>query len=104
LKFLKIGYNNVEGKTPERRIKMSIPKEKWDKMFTILSEKDKAQLLDYAEYLSEKRKKALLQALKKVEEEDEELSRDEIEALKNAEGDDAEPIEKVAQELGLKWK
>jgi hypothetical protein len=38
LKFLKIDYNNVENKTPERRIRMSIPKEKWDKMFTILQE------------------------------------------------------------------
>lgn len=83
---------------------MGIPKEKWDELFKKLPEKDKAQLLDYAEYLYEKRKKTLHEVLEKVEEEGEDLSQDEIEALKRAESDESEPIESVARELGLKWK
>lgn len=84
---------------------MSIPKAKWDELFKKLPEKDKTQILDYAEYLYDKRKKEFYEALKTVEEDDEELNDEEIEALRRAEeAEETRPLEDVARELGLLWK
>ncbi|WP_422445361.1 hypothetical protein [Thermoanaerobacterium sp. DL9XJH110] len=83
---------------------MSIPQEKIFELLKKLPDEDKKEALNFMEYLYEKRKKNLKEFLESVPEEDEELSPDEIEALRHAENDTSEPIEKVARELNFKWK
>lgn len=83
---------------------MSIPQDRIFDLLKKLPDEDKKEVLNFMEYLYEKRKKALKEFLENVPEEDEELSPDEIEALKLAQNDESEPMEKVAKELGFKWK
>lgn len=83
---------------------MSIPQEKIFELLKKLPDEDKKEALNFMEYLYEKRKKNLKEFLESVPEEDEELSPDEIEALRHVENDTSEPIEKVARELNFKWK
>lgn len=89
---------------------MSIPQDKFNDdikrfshIFKKLSDKEREQAIDFAEFLYERKKKAWRNALECVPEEDEELSTEELEALQEAESDNSEPIEDVAKELGLKW-
>ena len=81
---------------------MSIPQDRIFDLLKKLPDEDKKEVLNFMEYLYEKRKKALKEFLENVPEEDEELSPDEIEALKLAQNDESEPMEKVAKELGFK--
>lgn len=84
---------------------MSIPQERCSDLFSKLSNKDKEQAIDFMEFLYEKRKKAWKEALGNVPEEDEELSPEEIQALKESEEDIAVgrtmPLDKFLQELEL---
>lgn len=71
--------------------------ERFSHIFKKLSDKEREQAIDFAEFLYERKKKAWRKALESVPEEDEELSPEELEALKEAENDDSEPIEDVAK-------
>jgi len=83
---------------------MSIPQERFNDIFKKLTDNDKEQAIDFMEFLYEKRKRDWKKALENVPDEDEELSPEELQDLKDAENDDSEPIETVAKELGLKWR
>jgi len=78
---------------------MSIPQEKIFELLKKLPDEDKKEVLNFMEYLYEKRKKALKEFLESVPEEDEELSPDEIDALKLAENDASEPMEVLRKSI-----
>lgn len=66
---------------------MSIPIEKINDLLKKLPDEDKKEVLNYTEFLIETKKRAFKEFLENVPEEDEELSPEEIEALKEAEED-----------------
>ncbi len=66
---------------------MSIAQKRLDDVLMKLSDKDKEQVMEFAEFIYEKRKSAWKEALENVAEEDEELSPEEVEGLKDAEED-----------------
>lgn len=66
---------------------MSTAKKRLDDVLMKLSDKDKEQVMEFAEFIYEKRKSAWKEALENVAEEDEELSPEEVEGLKDAEED-----------------
>jgi hypothetical protein len=66
---------------------VGIAQERLNKVLKKLSDKDKEQVAEFAEFIYQKRKQDWKKALEKVSEEDEELSPEEIKALKDAEED-----------------
>ena len=81
---------------------MSTAKKRLDDVLMKLSDKDKEQVMEFAEFIYEKRKSAWKEALENVAEEDEELSPEEVEGLKDAEEDikagRVRPFREVLQE------
>ncbi len=81
---------------------MSMAQKRLDDILMKLSDKDKEQVMEFAEFIYEKRKSAWKETLENVAEEDEELSPEEVEGLKDAEEDikagRVRPFREVLQE------
>lgn len=84
---------------------VGVAQERLNDILRRLSDKDKEQVMEFAEFIYQKRKTAWKEALKNVPEENEKLSPGEIEALKDGEQDikagRVRPLHEVLQELQI---
>ncbi len=63
---------------------MATPKDKLNEIIKNFNDIDIAEIIDFAEFIKEKRKKAFDEAFNNVKEEDEPLSEEELNDLKDA--------------------